>query len=328
MKTESLLLVDAVAKYIRDLKKRDCSDAHIRTVRSRLGRFVRGRETKPLRDAAADTDRYFQELQGAGLASGTLAGHKSTHLAFWRWCAHHRLCSLRGADALQSRKHRYSFRPVHSRKADGDDFAAVLACLPAFAAHRDYQPRDVRDAALVSLIADSACRRGEAWNLSRAAVVTALTRPETAGGRVVYHVASAGKTGQVDIRFFDETAGFLRHWLNFVPPQAGFVFLSLQTGRRIRIDAMQIGLHRICEFAGVKPFGFHSIRKRIVTDAIAATGDPKVGQLLAGHASERTTLAYYDDLAQTEVDTTAALLADRYRHDDGGELARAFFGQQ
>ncbi len=315
----------AIDAYLSELERRGCSGAHLRTVRSRLGQYARGRAGLSLIAAQNDLSDFFAEMRERGLASGTLAGHKSTHLAFWRWAADRRYCSLDGSNVLRGRDNRYSFRPVHSRAADPADFAAVVSSLGAFAAHRGYQPRDLRDAALVSLIADSACRRGEAWNLRRAAVVAALDRPKTVGHRHVHRADSQGKTDRVEIRFFDETAELLRRWLTHVPPRLGYVFLSLQTGKRIRIDALQIGLYRVCEFAGVRPFGFHAIRKRLVTDAIAASGDPKVGQLLAGHTSERTTLAYYDDIAQTEVDATVALLADRYRGGDG--LARAFFGR-
>lgn len=324
MKPESL--TDAVSQYLIALEERDSSLAHLRTVRSRLGRMTRGRGDLPLQAARAELARYFAELHDCGLASGTLAGHKTTQLAFWRYCVNQRW--IDESDALLiPRAHRYSYRPVHSRAAPADDFIAVLSCLPAYAAHRDDAPRDIRDAALVSLIADSACRRGEAWNLRRASVIATLARPDMTNGRAIYHVSGEGKTGTVDIRFFEETARLLDKWLTCVPLRAGYVFLSLRTGRRIRIDAMQIGLRRICEFAGVRPFGFHAMRKRLVTDAIAASGDPKIGQLLAGHASERTTLAYYNDIAQTRVDTVAAQLADQYRRSEGDDLAQAFFGR-
>jgi len=321
----SLSLEEAVGRYVADLEGRQCSAAHIRTVRHRLGRFLRGREGMQLRDSAAGLDSYFRELRETGLASGTLAGHKGTHLAFWRWCAGRRWCSAKAADVLRSRSNRYSFRPVRSRAANAADFAAVVAALPAFAAHRGWRPRDVRDAALVSLVADSARRRGEVWNLRRAAVVEALKRPEvTAGGRLVYHAESEGKTGAVSVRFYEESADLLRRWLEFVPASSGFVFLSLRTGRRLEPDVMRLGLLRICEFAGVKPFGFHATRKRVVTEVISATGDAKIGQLLAGHTDERTTQMYYNDVVESAVDAAAGQLAARLRGKGDG-LVEAFF---
>lgn len=321
----SISLEEAVGRYVADLEGRQCSAAHIRTVQHRLGRFLRGREGMQLRDSAAGLDSYFRELRETGLASGTLAGHKGTHLAFWRWCAGRRWCSAKAADVLRSRSNRYSFRPVRSRAANAADFAAVVACLPSFAAHRGWKPRDVRDAALVSLVADSSRRRGEVWNLRRAAVVEALKRPEvTSGGRLVYHAESEGKTGAVSVRFYEESAELLRRWLQFVPASSGFVFLSLRTGRRLEPDVMRLGLMRICEFAGVKPFGFHAIRKRVVTEVISATGDAKIGQLLAGHTDERTTQMYYNDVDESVVDEAGGQLAERLRGKGDG-LVEAFF---
>ncbi len=321
----SLSLEEAVGRYVADLEGRQCSTAHVATVRHRLGRFVSGREGMQLRDSAAELEGYFRGLRERGLASGTLAGHKSTHLAFWRWCASRRWCSAKAGDVLRSRSNRYSFKPVRSRAANAEDFAAVVACLMSFAAHRDWKPRDVRDAALVSLVADSSRRRGELWNLRRVDVARALEHPEPlGGGRAVYHVESHGKTGPVNISFYDESAMLLRRWLELLPAGAVFVFVSLRSGERLRADALHLGLLRVCEFAGVKPFRFHAIRKRVVTEVIAATGDAKVGQLLAGHSSERTTQMYYNDVQQSAVDAAAGALAAKYR-EGGGALAEAFF---
>jgi integrase len=200
-----------------------------------------------------------------------------------------------------------------------------VASLASFAGHRGWRPRDVRDAALVSVVADSSRRRGEVWNLRRVDVARALERAEPlGGGRSVYHVESHGKTGPVSIRFYDESAMLLRRWLELLPAGAVFVFISLRTGERLRADALHLGLLRVCEFAGVKPFRFHAIRKRVVTEVIAATGDAKVGQLLAGHASERTTQMYYNDVQQAAVDVAAGALAAKYRG-GGGSLADSFF---
>lgn len=322
----SVSIEEAVRRYAADLEERQCSVSHVATVRHRLGRFARGREGVLLRAVTGgELHGYFVAMQEAGLASGTLAGHKQTLLAFWRWCVGRRWCSSKPMEALRSRKHRYSFRPVRSRSAPAEDFAAVVAALPGFAAHRGWRARDVRDAALVSLVADSSRRRGEVWNLRRVDAARALEHPEPlGGGRSVYHVESHGKTGPVSIRFYDESAGLLRRWLELLPAGAVHVFVSVRSGERLRPDALHLGLLRICEFAGVPPFRFHAIRKRVVTEVISATGDYKVGQLLAGHTDERTTQMYYNDVQQAAVDVAAGALAAKYRG-GGGDLAEAFF---
>lgn len=324
-----ITLEEGVLRYLGDLEVRGCSPAHLSTVKHRLGRFTRERMGMGLRDAGGELDGYFRGLRESGLASGTLAGHKQTHLAFWRWCAKRRWCSAKVADVLRSRSNRFSFRPVRSRAAPADSFATVVACLRAFAAHRGWKPRDVRDAAMVSLVADSSCRRGECLNLRRVDVARALERPLSLGdGRSVYHVESHGKTGPVSsIRFFDETAMLLRRWGELNTSRGAYVFVNLRTGEQLQPDSLRLGLIRICEFAGTKTFLFHAIRKRVVTEVIAATGDTKVGQLLAGHADSRTTQTYYNDVVELAVDVAAGRLAAKLRPRAGGdELASAFFG--
>ena len=324
----SVLLGEAVGSYLTALEKRSSSGSHLSTVRYRLGRLAREREDVPLRSLTEEQiHEHFMALRESGLSSGTLAGHKRTFLAFWRWCSTRRWCSAKPAAVLRSRAHSYSFRPVRSRAAGVDDFALVVGHLAAFAAHREWKPRDVRDALLVSLAVDSGCRRGELWNLRRSAVEAALDRPQlVAGGRHIYHAESEGKTGAVVIRFFEESADLLRRWLKVMPRESGFVFVSLRTRKRLRADALHLGLLRICEFAGARPFRFHAIRKRVVTDIIAATGDAKIGQLLAGHASVRTTQEYYNDVAEVAVDSAAASLANRLRGGgDSPDLPELFF---
>lgn len=323
-----LSVESAVARYVADLEDRQCSVAHVRTVRYRLGRFARGREEVPLRVAADELAAHFAELRESGLSNGSMAGFKQTHLAFWRWCAARRWCSRSVTDVLRGRRNSFSFRPVVSRAANLADFEAVVQALPSFAAHRGWWPRDVRDAALVSVIVDSARRRGEVLNLRRAALVEALARADVlANGRLVYHAVSEGKTGPVSIRFYEESADLLRRWLGHLPAGSNWVFVSLRSGNRLRGDSLRIGLERICGYAGVPAFGFHAIRKRVVTEVISTTGDAKIGQLLAGHRSIQTTQVYYNDVNETAVDLVAAALADRVRGAGEG-LAGAFFGMR
>jgi integrase len=228
---------------------------------------------------------------------------------------------------LRRKKHGYSYKPVRSRAVPRDDYLKVMHAMPAFTAHRAYHPRDLRDAAMVSLVADSSARRGELWELRRKDLAEALRLGADVGGGVtVYHVITRGKTGAVTIRFFAETAELLRRWLQHVPPDSPFVFISLRTGKRLRLDAMWLGFKRICEFAGVPPFRFHATRKRVVTDIIESSGDMKVGQLLANHRSPRTTQEYYNDIQQSRVDAAAGALAGQ-RAAPRTDIASAFFGR-
>jgi integrase len=328
-------LNEALEMYLLSLEARRLSAAHTSTVRCRLARFTAiWGESDVSAIAGDDVDAHFSDLEESGLAHGTLAGYKSSHRAFWNWCASQQFIAQNPADALLVKDRAYDYRPVHSRAAPESDFQAVVNALPNFAAHRDNNPRDLRDAALVSLAIDCAKRRKELWNLRRRDIERALDRGEAvAGGRMVYHATSHGKTGQVTMVFFEETAVLLRHWLAAMPPESNWLWVNLRTGQRLRADVLNLAFGRLCAFAGVKTFRFHAVRKRSVTDIIRSTGDWKVGQLLAGHKDQRTTQLHYNDVDQQRVDEMAARLADVRRGRSmtdpaGGDgLAASFFGK-
>lgn len=322
-------LNQAIDAYLASLRDRRLSQAHLSSVSARLGRLASAYGERPLPAVSPDDiAAHFAGLEESGLALGTLAGYKSTNRAFWNWCLEQQLIESNPADALLTKDHAYDYRPVHSRAAPEADFQGALDRLMEFAGHRDWAARDVRDAALVSLAVDSAKRRTELWNLRRRDVEKALASTGSAGGRNVYHASSRGKTGQVDVVFFEETAVLLRRWLAMMPAESNWLWVNLRTGKRLRADVLAIAFIRLCEFAGVPTFRFHAVRKRSVTDIIAATGDWKVGQLLAGHKDQRTTQLHYNDVDQQRVDVMAARLAD-VRRGRAGEsvLAESFFGK-
>ena len=311
-------LSNAIEGYVAYLESRLMSVAHVNSVRPRLKRVLSELGDKPMADISdLDIHRLFVSLETAGLAAGSLAGFKSTLRAFWSWYISTGLVTENPTNVLLTNEHRYSFRPVHSRPAPVKDFQKVLAALSAFAAHRSDHPRDIRDAALVSLTADSVRRRGELWRLRRRDIEHALTYPlELEDGQLAYRAAANGKTGQKSVIFFEETAELLRRWLSVMPSKASYIWCDAATGERLRVDVLGIAFTRICKFAGVPTFRFHAVRKRDVTDIIAQTGDWKVGQLLAGHTDERTTQVYYNEVVEERVIASAAIMSARRRRPD------------
>lgn len=332
-------LKEAFDLYLEDLRARQLSASTIETAVLRIGRLVDF--LAPITAAAVDTadvTAFFEHLEGLGLANGTLAGYKSSQRAFWNWAIAAGLVESSPARVLAQRRFNYSFRPVNHQPADKDDFQAVVDSLMAFAAHREYEPRDIRDALAVSLTMDSSVRRAEVWNLRRADMERALRRGRPVGeGRLVYMAAVPGKTETAIVRFYDETAKLAWLWLDAMPvvargPQAGetavWLFCSLRTGKRLAKDYMGSAFIRVCKFAGVPTFRYQAVRKRTIMDSIALSGDQKVGQVLAGHKDARTTAEYYNLLQQEEVNALAGKLATarRGRPDAAGEsLARELF---
>lgn len=330
--SSSISVSEALNLYLAELQERQCSQSHLATVAFRLGRFVSDRPGAAVSTVSgADIEAHFLALSGRGLANGTLAGYKSSQRAFWRWVVAQGWVGENPARVLNQRKYNYSFRPVSHQPADRDAFQAVMDVLLPFATRKGRAVRDVRDALIVSLAADSGVRRGELWNLRRADVERALRRGRPVGeGRRVYVTAVTGKTSTVLVRFFDESAKLAWLWLDAMPAGAVWLFCSTRTGERLHKDYLGSAFKRLCAYAGVPVFLFQAVRKRTVVDAIALSGDAKVGQLLAGHTDARTTAEYYNLLQQEQVNAAAAQLATarRGRPEAAGEsLARELFKQ-
>lgn len=302
----------ALSRYIRHHEDSGSSPETVRIVRRRVGRLIKTVGDKPIREVSkSDIARHFQGMQDQGLADGTLAGHKTTLKAFFRWCKKKKLINKNPAKVLNSRRFRYSFKPVKSRPAPPDDFQRVIDCLHQYAAHRGYKKPDVRNALIVSLAIDSAARRGEIRNIRRADMAS-----EVSVNRDIYHVLSRGKTGAVRVRFFEDTAALARLWLPMLDDSAVWLFENPR-GERLQADYMSNCFRPVCKFAGVKTFRFQAIRKRGVIDIIHLTGDQRVGQKFANHKDIKTTQQHYNLFEDEAVDDAAARLARDRRGDDG-----------
>jgi integrase len=315
--------------YLTDLEAAGWSTKHIESVNGRLSRFSKQYGGIKLDAVSRDhIQQFFDDLEAAGLAMATMAGYKATLRAFWRWLRAEEHTVNQPDAILSSSRHSYDYTPVQSQPANAEDFQTVLNRLDEFAGHRDYRDRDVRDAALLSVAVDSAKRRGELWRMRVRDVQRALERPDVMASGPVYRISSRGKTGQATITFFEESAVLLRRWLEMMPDGASFVWCNTRTGQRLRPESLSLAIVRICKWSGVTPFRLHAIRKRDVTDVIAAAGDPKVGQLLAGHKDPRTTQMHYNQVEQSRVDAlVGALNQGRRGPKKGDDLANDFFGK-
>lgn len=323
-------LADAYDRYLNHLTNRQLSEAHIRTVKYRLGRFLKetinGNDT-PLADRAiksitkTELSAYFIALR-VGKADGSMAGHTATHRAFWKWCKKKGWIKKNPAKALRS----YSNDPHIRKAAPESDVLKVIASLSAYIAHRHNRPRDIRDALLVSLSVDCGGRLRAMCGILRATAEKALSEPRRAqNGRLVYTVTvNQGKTGAVDCGFGQETADLMRMWLPLMPTSAKFIFCSLETGDQLLTSSASRAFERICKFAAVPVFRSHAVRKRDVTQ-IWKTIDSHTAQAFAGHADPETTRKHYKDADDAEVSNAIAQLAELRRGpDEAQEMAKLF----
>lgn len=329
-----MLLSDAFELYIAHLIEAQWTDAHIRTERDRMSRFVFGHRNSKNAAFQSRSDRdietvtrtelakYFIALRD-GRADGTLAGYTTTHKNFWGFCQRQKWVTENLATGLR----KYSADPQVRQPAPEEDIQKVIDCLDAFVQRRNQHPADVRDALLVSLSIDCGKRLGAMCDLLRADVEDSLQYPRRArNGRSSYWViVNRGKTGAVNIEFFDETAELFRLWFRLMP-KSEKVFVSTKTGEPLIRNSAARAFVCICKFAGVRPFRSHAVRKRNVNEIIESS-DAEVGQRYAGHKSLETTLRHYKDKRPIAVLNAAADLASVRRGetvDEYEEMAKLF----
>ena len=316
-------LNEALEQYLVTLREKNCSASHLATVRSRMRFFVEPPQRKrggAIRDRSAvlvkeltraDLGDYFAVLKRL-YAEGTLAGHASTHKAFWKWCKKRGFSKKNLGKKIGS----YSFDPVVREAAPLADVLIVAGQLFDFAGHRHDHPADIRDALFVSLCIDSAGRRGAILQLRWSDMEKALAKPrQAANGRIVYRVVVLrDKTKTKRLRFFSESAELFGMWKAVAPghSEADSVFLSLTTGKRLAADSTSRAFMRLCEFAGVPVFRSQSLRALNVSDIVSMT-NIDVGQRYAEHSNPATTMTHYLTKKAEQVDDAAAELAERRR---------------
>ena len=83
------------------------------------------------------------------------------------------------------------------------------------------------------------------------------------------------------------------------------VFVNYRTGEPIKNSSYDTHLYKLCEKAGIAPFGMHALRHTYAYRAIERGMQPKVLQQLLGHTSIKTTMDKYvhvsDDSMQNAV---------------------------
>lgn len=297
------------------------SRANRRNHNTRLSPFlVLHGHKSPDQVTRSDVLDWLAAIDSRGYRPATVAGYRQALKAFFGWLVRERLLEASPAENVRVG----SFTSRRSKMPAESEVLRVSSLAHEWSTSE--QPHKVRDAAIWLLSVGSGARLGEIRNLRRSDTMTALQRGPDEWG--VYQVVSAGKTGQVLLRFGGDVADAVSHWLEVRPACRVDVLFVTTEARRSRSDpesrfrpltrsAATRGYQRICEAAGLrKPILSHALRHRL-GDRTTRRHGPKVAALLLNHKdadTAATAIAFYTH--PVEADMSRAI-ADAYVQTDG-----------
>jgi len=139
----------------------------------------------------------------------------------------------------------------------------------------------LRNMAIISMLYGSGLRISELTQLNRNSI---YKREFTV----------IGKGGKVRLCFIDErTENYLKAYLSLRSDNEEALFLSNQTGKRVRSDNIQKMMQTGWKKAGLtKPVHPHTLRHSFATDFLRNNGNMRYLQALLGHSSLDTTAMY------------------------------------
>jgi len=210
---------------------------------------------------------------------------------FFKWCVDHHHLAESPADFLVNKR---PVRPLGQGKACTDEELDLLLVAAQF------KPRDL---ALLTLLAESACRAGEAATLK----IQDLNLEKMV----------ATVTGKGDIRrqilFFEPAQEALRAWLEIRPDAShDYVFLSMRDHSPLSSRAITEIIRRLSRTAGLtRALGAHSLRHRVGLKFARERVAPRIAQHYLGHSNITTTLEYYQDVDESDLRNAGRLLENR-----------------
>ncbi len=247
-------------------------DAYVLTLRRRTEVYV-GHPLRP--------------TESRPLSAASVYKHIKTVKTFFNWCQEREFLTVSPARFLTARR---PGRPLGQGKAATDAEVETLLAAARF------RPREL---ALLVLLAKSGCRAGEAARLRLADL------------QLEEHWAWVdGKGGRRRKVYFDEeTSQALARWLDQrAPVPHDCVFCSRHGGAPLTPQAVSEIIRRLCKLAGIRSLGAHSLRHRVGLKFARARVAPRVAQHYLGHTDISITLAYYQDVDETDLFEAGSLL--------------------
>ena len=142
----------------------------------------------------------------------------------------------------------------------------------------------------------------------RRAEIAALDTGDLVDGVIVVRKGKGRKARAVKLA--PRPRVLVEEWLRRRGGEPGPMFYGRSSGaerRRISASAVNARLHTLAQRAEVAEFSTHDLRRTFVTRILELTGDLRVAQRLAGHASSKTT-ERYDKRGQEALDAASVMI--------------------
>ena len=197
-------------------------------------------------------------------------------------CRRHGLISADDYESAVDLKKVSGIREPAGRSVGNDEIAKVLnVCLA------DDSPAGIRDAAIITLMHSTGCRRAE---------VAGARRSHYDPARRALQIIGKGNR-QRTVYLHARAAEWMNAWLAHVPPGAGPLFCPIHWSRKIQPrpmtpPAIENILAKRCREAGVAEFNPHDLRRTFISNFLDSGGDLPLAQRQAGHSDISTTARY------------------------------------
>jgi integrase/recombinase XerD len=300
--TQDRALVASTPAMIEDWLKycRDADDASPKTVQAyRKGMQVFTDWLRDTGNAGAVTPAVVVQFKGwlAGQYSPqTVNLRLSAVRSFYRWCVITERLRTSPAESVKGMKRPNSKTHKRDALSNGEVVAVLDTC-------SSDDPRDIRDRAILSLMAYCALREVEVHRAN-------IGNLKTQGDRLVLEVQGKGRREADEVVVIPTSQEMvIRDWVAVRSTSADqtddaplFVSLSNRTrGRRLTTRAIRAMVKARFAQAGVvgNHKTTHSLRHSAITNAIRHGATPMQVQAMARHASFDTTLGYFHQETRT-----------------------------
>lgn len=346
----STTLYDAVSRFFVAREAEGLKPRTIHVYKERLIPFVLfvGRDTFICDVSPDDVDGHivalrrrtikhqnnpFRPAKKGKLSDATVNGVIEVLKGFFKWCEKRHYIEESPAGHLRKKKRR-SDSLAHGRAMDADDLVKMLAYLELAAKARNWV--DIRDLAILALMADSLARRGEISSLNLDSVDFNKSFQDSAG--ITYQAIVDGKVGMRLITFSEQTALYLLDWLDVRPDVAADesghpLFTNLcrwhkerhgrctscrNSGKRLSSQAIYRVMDRLGKRVGIEgKINPHAVR-HLGGIMYAERAGIEVAQEKLGHTSIKTTRDFYvpSDMDRVRNATGKLSLVQKRKDDD------------